>query len=494
MKNFQSDSLWKFLVPLLGIGLAFVLAVSSIMGGLFVNGILVAGLVLLIGVLIVVLNVWLKWTRLQIPEALALRGISYPRASWIVGSNGQIDKLIELAKASLLALASDRTPSGFWGTTYLYRRAVSGSGIPLSLGSLTGTSLVLLAMASCVDTDDLSFRNWAYQPLSKTISFLLSSDGNYILGYRIGSASEKVPIFEPLRHAAGGLMAKMFFGEIGNRDIKTLYLLIMVPHEDVGWTKAAVTRAMLHASYLQSVPRKLRHSARRRAIELFTDLIKSGERSIAHNQIWADPYSYGTQTKNQWMTLWAILPLINVNDIPIDLRLSFMQLIRRFLLVQDACVPDGELLPNSFDSTGKAIGKNVFGTAIATVAWRTLSLNPVRRVHEDETYAIKTLNRLIVHYQDILEMPSKHPDDKPTELEGYFAWAALCLATASVGVRISSDDFRRIVMLSEQIKGHPTDDHQNLISRAVIFSPETAASVARITERITKYSQAIKVV
>src|SRR5205823_1093729 len=130
-------------------------------------------------------------------------------------------------------------------------------------------------------------------------------------------------------------------------------------------------------------------------------------------------------------------------QVPPDLRQALESLLRDFLRVQSATEStDRNLLPQSIDESGQGQGKQVFGSAVALVGWRTLECYGLKatdyhRTEEARLYARDIVDRLINSSPGILEIPCTEAAQKP--LEGYLGWAGLCMAAATLGVRLRPD-------------------------------------------------------
>lgn len=487
----MSKWLDKRMWPAIGFGTTFILGASSIMGGLLEWGLPVATAVIISGILIIAIK-GLSKPKPQSPPGLKLTGFSYSKANWLSHTNNSESDVMDLLKGSLTLLAFERTETGLWGKSYLYRKVMSNYPLPVSRGSLTGTPLALVAMAACVEMKDHTFRDWAYPPLSQTLAENLSPDGRYVFGYRVSEAEYKTPDFEPLRHEAGGALATLLFKDPGQRDIKTIERLCTIMPGHIGWDKAIHFRTLLEVTTMPSVPRKLRRKAMNSLKDTFTDLIRAAQSTVKVNQIWADLLHWNTGAKNQWMSLWAILPAISHSGIRRKLRSDFELLLRQFLIAQGTKAHENRLLPFSISESGQASGEYIFGTAIAVVAWRTLALFGIYRIREDNIHAQRIFDRLVKRLPYILEMPSKHPRGKPVNLEGYFAWSGICLATASLGIRISDFEFGKILDLVQNLDSSSNpNEYQKLIKDTRLFSSSTAKSVAKSVTRIKDYYQKV---
>lgn len=467
--------------------IAWIATVASALAIWKLTGAVIAVCIGLIIVLAMLLAYRLQSGRL--PPALALAGCAYPRPVWL--NEPMLTDLHELATASVLLLAFDRTESGCWGRTYIYRRIVSNAGVPLAGGSLTGTPLAVSSIASCATEDVFFVREWLSHPLIETLARVLTSGGQYLLGSSVGQIA-RVPSFEPLRHSAGGCLSTLFLGQPTPSDLKTLEVLCKSPTDPMAWDKAIVARVLLHSTYLRSVPFKLRRMASAKHKALLEELLAVQEGALA-SHMWSDPYLYGVDVNNQCATVWAIVPMITASRLPTSTRRLLGTILRRFLLAQSAAeTSGGNLLSSKIDKQGNGSGEHVFATAIAVWAWRTLELNRIEPMAtgrpQAEEMAQKSLRRILNHLPRAIEKPSEVPTDDPIALEGYFAWAGLCVAAASVGVRLSDQEFRKIIAIVKHVRLVPIDGltheevanaYSEVIQRAALLKPEIALSVAK---------------
>ena len=172
-------------------------------------------------------------------------------------------------------------------------------------------------------------------------------------------------------------------------------------------------------------------------------------------------------------------------------------ILRQFLLAQSSTGRVGNsLLPSKIDESGAATGKHVFGTAVAVISWRTLEIYCSKPSTSDEEVAIeqtrRLVNRLVSSAADALELPSAFTEVAPKELEGYLGWAGLCLAAASLCIRISPDDCRKGLNLAQELdsaidsthsSSETSEVYQRIINRKGLFTYQTALSVARAAAR-----------
>jgi hypothetical protein len=364
----------KVLFTSVGLGISVILAVSTVMGGLFVRGFRIAAVVLMLAVVSIVVRIRLhKGPASELPEQLHLSGFAYPSTDRLSDADEVL--LTELTKGAFLLLAFDRTLTGCWGKTYLYRRLLSGHGLPEAKGSLTGTPMALVGMASSAGQAESVIRNWARPALQRTLANCLTADGRYRRSFETGTVGVKVPVFEPLRHDAGACLSTLFLGNPGKRDIRTLENLCTSTVGPMAWDKAIVARTLLQACHIRSLPWRLRRRMRIRQAKILRQLIADEVTTTKATRIWADSYEYGMDANNQWATVWAILPSVASTDLPAALRRELELTLRIFLVAQDMTTTgEDRLLAGAINIDGKGIGEHVFATAIAELAWRTLQL------------------------------------------------------------------------------------------------------------------------
>lgn len=192
----------------LSAGAAAVLALSTIFGGLWASGTSSTILILSVGAMIAAIKLWFASDNTE-PDHLGWTGFRQTTPLWLRETDRHILEM--LGRASLALLEFERTRSGCWSKTYLYRRSVSGSGIPLAGGSLTGTPLALLSVGASTMLPMNLLQKWAFEHLNVTFARTLGDDGQYITGYRIGQTGQ-VALREPLRHVAGAFLATLLRG------------------------------------------------------------------------------------------------------------------------------------------------------------------------------------------------------------------------------------------------------------------------------------------
>ena len=439
---------------------------------------------------------------LAFPLQLSMSGFAYPKPEWLSSEAEQY--FTELAKAAFILLAVDRADSGCWGKTYLHRRKATGNDLSRARGSLTGTPIALLALGSYAAECKSVISDWVSHPLSETLAALVTRDGRYLRGEEVAQMGRMLT-FEPLRHAAGGFLSALLISDPTPNDLKTLSLLCSSPPELIAYDRAIVSRALLQALSNNSFPIELRQQAAIRHGEILDSLVESGEAALTSSHIWADQYEYGIDTNFQWGTvLWVLNGIANTNFLPKQHK-EFESILRKLLLARSAEDSTGEnLLPKRLAYPFKKQGEHVFGSAVALLAWRTLELLHFNDTLQNNKQAgwqsQRMVNRFLNAPSDILEIPAKYAEGEPEALEGYLGWAGLCLAAASLGIRIQLDDCHKVLGLTQRLNAaidNPHDKQQlttilQLINEADLLQPSTATSVAQAVSQITSLYRAIE--
>jgi hypothetical protein len=421
-----------------------------------------------------------------------LNGFAYPQAAWLDVPTAE--RFLEVAKAALILLAFDRTDSGCWGKTYLFRRKAGDAGMPLARGSLTGTPFSLNAIGAVMD-DLTPLRHSLSSVLLETLARTLAEDGRYLRGTRVAQMGV-VPDFEALRHTAGAFVAKLLLNVNTTGDLKTLEVLCDTPTDPMAWDKAIVARGLAHAATLRTIPAALRSRAEARVNALLTDLATFPKGASAALR-WSNPYGYGLDVTNQWGTAWGILPFISGALPAQGSQIPLRDGLRQFLLAQAAIACDGgTLLPNSMDAAGKGSGQYVFGTAIAILGWRTLELfaEDTEGMEEAAFHGRSMTERLLGNWSGALELPSTTASGDSLALEGYLAWAGLLLAAGSVGIQLGADEAQHALLLAGAMEARLNAASVDGASAAVtslvmdsgLLAPETIPPVARSVVRVSQ--------
>lgn len=145
------------------------------------------------------------------------------------------------------------------------------------------------------------------------------------------------------------------------------------------------------------------------------------------------------------------------------------------------------------------------GSAVALVAWRTLELRSFSDTSQNDKQADWQAQRMASRFlnasTDILETPAQYAEGEPEALEGYLGWAGLCLAAASLGVRILPDDCHKALELAHQLNAIIENSHSHerqqttflqLINDTALLSPQVAESVARSVSQIALFYRLIE--
>lgn len=393
-----------------------------------------------------------------IPSSLCLNGFAQPRPAWV--SKECFEQLRSLAAASLFLLAYERSATGCWSKTYLYRKRAGKSKEPLAGGSLAGTPYALTAIGSI--TDELAgLSEWISTPLRGTLARLGTEDGQYIATLdSVNTASSSSPAFEPPRHVAGGLLIKLLLSATGQSDVATADMLAQIPSQmlPMAWDKATVFRAVVHARFDDSMPPKIKTKLNTQAKHLLSLLTgpHSGSKIM---DLWADGFGYGDGRISQWVTAWSLLPALHrLPTIPQSATQKLRELLTDFLLAQSACVQPSGLFARSVDRSGHLSGDCVFGTALAVACWRSLELtaNSESESQRCVSEASSVLKRILSTGESVIRVPA-WSEGSPIEIEGYVGWAGLLLCAGSCGVRFASGEAMRIIALAEAL-GHQTED------------------------------------
>jgi len=437
----------------------------------------------------------------RLPRSLTSKGFAYSQPSWLTES--QRSSLSEMAKAAFVLLLFEQTETGCWGKSYVRYLLAKGERLPLSHGALTGAPLSLIAISSyagVTHTIDAASAgglepDLVLNRLFLTLAWLLQPDGSYLRGYKEGVPGiDRVPEFA--RHAAGACLIRNLYGEAGVRDQKTLEWLCNQPLE-ISYDLAVVSRLFSQVPYLDSIPSRLRVRVSRSLKKLLNALLLQIESAKGTNLV-PRKSDLRDDSINQWSTTWYMLPLLTVSTISPDIRTRFISRLRQFLLSQSAADPTGtDLLARTIDESGKAIGKTLFGSGVSLLAWRTLEgLAPKNKSYSMQ--ARKTVHRLVSSIGNVIEVPTSNPS--PNNPESYLGWGAACLAAASVGVRMSHDEYRTAVALNEELNGIDVSNrtarrletaYRKTIDGSRLVSPDLIGHVARAIARIASNHEAI---
>lgn len=424
---------------------------------------------------------------------LSLSSFAYPKPDWI--TDGLTEVIANIARAAFLLLVFERTTSGCWAKTYLYRQKATNHELPRAFGALTGTPFALIAITSYVREPETILQDWIYPPLLETLAGIVKANGDYIREYRTPAIGIRTEVPEPPRHAAGGCLSSLLSGAPRPPDEATLLSLCDEQISKLkAYDKAAIFRVLLQASEMPSISRTTRQKTIAAQNSLLTDLIESGKSAASEAQIWGDSsYGYQSDSTNQWGSVFWLLAGLVTRQVSPTLRQDLESLMRRFLLAQSYTdYTESNPLPKAPEA-----GEQVFGNALAVVGWRTIERYDVSvtssEVHQARTYAQKAVERIAASWPGIIASPSIYPENQPEYLEGYLGWGGLCLAASSLGIRISSDDSHHQIALAQEMNdlgknetpdGLLSDEYRKLIASKRLYSEGIAALVARVASRV----------
>ncbi len=367
----------------------------------------------------------------------------------------EFEKLCDLTKCAFTLLLLEQTESGTWSNSYLYRRIISNEGIPLSKGSLTGTPLALFSILSLIDKDDHDFIEYLTGNLTETLNKVIQPDGQYLRRYTIGQVG-RVPEMEPPRHTAGGLLCAIIIGDITELDKVCLKFLLDVKALPDAWDKGIVIRTLtsvIYDNHFSSIDRLKSYRRRNRLINL---LIEEAKFAKHQSLIWSHPYEYGKDINNQWATIWALYPLISDKLLSSQKRRALQKILKNLIKSHIAASLDkSSLLPAEIvieNFQGK--GEYVFSTALTPTILHAFENYSVS---EHEQTSLNALNRILSNAKKIIKNPTQSPNQDIKSLEGYFAWAGMCLTSASFGIAIDKTSTKLIVKLVKELRSIKVD-------------------------------------
>lgn len=434
---------------------------------------------------------------LKLPSSLTTKPFAYSRPRWLTES--QQERLSEVAKAAFVLLLFEQTETGCWGKSYLRRHLSKGETLPLALGAITGTPFALLAISSYAagkksetgtsGRTELLVHESTDHAVFKTLARLLQSDGSYLRGHK-ESYTGRVPDPERSRHEAGACLIRMLYGEIEERDLKTIERLCKPMFNPETYDFAVVSRLFFQVPYLDSIPLRVQSRVARRREKLLTMLLSKIQSAKSANIAGGESDMH--ESTNQWSIAWYVLPLLTLLSIPEDVRAILIKRVAQFFSERSrASLNEASLLPTQVDESFNGNGKSAFGSGLALVSWRILE----RMEPKDKTrlkQAQKMVDRIIDSTSDALEAPMFNPSlEKP---EGYLGWGAICLGAASVGIRISYDDCHAAVTLTKQLNDELVDSRSEkelerayirIIKKNKFVKPELAGYVARAAARLS---------
>lgn len=262
-----------------------------------------------------------------------------------------------------------------------------------------------------------------------------------------------------------------------------------------------VARALLQAGLAPQAPPKVRSAALATARKLVIELINVADRSPQPARTWSDQFNFNLDVVNMWATTWALLTFVQRGTLADKHRRKLEAVLRRALLAHAAAAGENGLLPSRISEQGLGTGEFTFGTAMSVVAWRTLEMygpSPPPPGHAGSLGSELALRRLVHSPGHTIELPSTRPDGDVLALEAYLAWAALLMAGASVGVRISGIDARRLVDLArtmdEAVRAAATGRDAECVLRRIVedsgmFAPSLSDVVAASGLRVATFGR-----
>lgn len=436
---------------------------------------------------------------LKLPSSLTTKPFAYPRPRWLTES--QQERLSEVAKAAFVLLLFEQTETGCWGKSYLPRHLSRGETLPLALGAITGTPFALLAISSYAagkksetgtsSRTELLVHESTDHAVFKTLARLLQPDGSYLRGHKESYTGRRVPDPERSRHEAGACLIRMLYGEIEERDLKTIERLCKPMFKPETYDFAVVSRLFFQVPYLNSIPLRLQSRVARRREKLLAELVREIHSAKGAN-IAGGKSSMRHESINQWSTAWYVLPLLTLPSIPSAVRAILINRVRQFFLDRSAAsLTEASLLPTQVDESFRGDGKSAFGSGLALISWRILE----RMVPKDKMrskQAQKIVDRIVDSTADVIKAPMFNPG--PETPEGYLGWGAICLGAASVGIRISYDDCHAAITLTKQLNDELVDNRSEkelerayirIIKKNKFVKPELAGYVARAAARLS---------
>jgi hypothetical protein len=369
------------------------------------------------------------------------------------------------------------------------------------MGAITGTPFALLAISSYTAGKNSESRTFGRTELLvhestdhavfKTLDRLLQPDGSYVRGYKGSFTGRRVPDPESTRHEAGACLIRMLYGEMEERDLRTIERLFLPMSDPDTYDFAVISRVFFQVPYLHSIPSRLQSSVASRREKLLARLMRKIQSAKSANIV-GGKSSMRHESINQWSTAWYVLPLLTLPSIPSDLRAILIKRVRQFFIDRSAAsASEASLLPTEVDESFRGDGKSAFGSGLALVSWRILE----RMKPKDKTpskQAQKMLDRIVDSAADVIKAPMFNPSaDKP---EGYLGWGAICLGAASVGIRISHDDCRAAIALTKQLNDEPVNSRSEkelesayirIIKKNKFLEPELAGYLARAAARLS---------
>lgn len=434
----------------------------------------------------------------QTPPSLTRFGFFYePTPEWLTPDQRQ--ELSDLAKAAFVLLLFEQTETGCWGKSYLPRHLAKGEPMPRAMGAITGTPFALMAISSYVErtnseTNSIDGAERLVLDSTEctvfdTLDGLLQPDGSYLKGYKETYPGRKKD-FESPRHEAGACLIRMLYGELTERDFRTIERLCRPMDDPVTYDFAVVSRLFFQVPYLPSIPFRLRLRVALKRRKLLARLVREVQAASAANI--AGKSTMRHESINQWSTASYILPLVTLPTMSKATRTTLIHRMQQFFSARSASsLTESSLLPVEIGEAMKGQGISAFGTGVGLLMWRTLE-RMTGNNDMPSKQAQKMLDRFLKSAGDAIEAPMSNPS--PDVPEGYLGWGAICLGAASVGITIPFDDCVKAIALTTELKHEPVDDrseaeleatYTQIIKTGRLLSPGHTVHVARAAAKLS---------
>jgi hypothetical protein len=414
-------------------GASTLVALCTVVGGFFAAGWWGVGTILL-GTSVATGIALIRRRRIPDDHPLKLQPRRRDSSAYLTSGEDLHD--VTAAAACLMLLERSRT--GFWGYSYLYRLHVTGHTLPAARGSLTGTPFALTALATCTEEWGGEFEGWISTPIYSTLSSLFRG-GQYLRNQRpsqVGLASE----FEPPRHVAGALLCKVLLGRASKEDEETIQYLTRITTHEMAWDLAISARSLLTAAIDSRISRKARRSAAAYGEELLHRLVLRSVQAQSHADIWANAYGYGTRDESQWSTVWAVLPLLDAGQLSQDVGASLQAAIEKLLWSTQGF--------NSSEVT-------VFSRATRITALKSIIKSKRSEcgllLRDVQASLAEESRKFFSDRHSLLLAPVMDWEERDIGVEGFVGWAGICAAAGACGSLLPSRELGVARNLANQI-------------------------------------------
>jgi hypothetical protein len=463
-------------------GASTLVALCTVVGGFFAAGWWGAATILL-GTSVVTGVALIRARRMHEDHPLKLQ----PRRQAPLAFPRSDETFHELAAAAACLILLERTQTGFWGYSYLYRLHVTGHTLPVAGGSLTGTPFAFTSLAHCTEKWDEETERCVSGAIHSTLAGIFR-DGQYLRNQRPGQLGLTWD-FEPPRHVAGALLSKILLGCASRADEKTIDYLTQITTHEMAWDLAISARSLITASMYPVFTRRARRSAAAYGEELLRRLIIRAGQSESPADIWANTYGYGTRDESQWATVWAVLPLLETAQLSPNIRTELQVSVEKLLWsTQHLDRSELQVFPRATRVWAlKAIsetGRSEYG----------LSIRDVQASLDEES------RKFLEDRHSLLLSPIIGWEERDLGLEGFVGWAGICIAAGACGSRLSVRELRTARILAQQIcesrEGLSSDPGilhaQNLIAQSGLFSADYVGIVARAAVQVCLLKAAVE--